>query len=93
MAFNFFDPITAPKPQLPAADELAVWIVAMRLKFSPVGPIESERTPPPSIASSASRVSSASWPQRSSAGRRLTSSSRMRMRTGVSAAPTTISPS
>ena len=46
-----------------------------------------------SCAASASSVSRASMPHRSSAGRMLTSSSRMRMRTGVSAAPVMTMPS
>jgi hypothetical protein len=39
MAFNFFDPITAPIPVLPAASPVSVIRQAKRTKFSPPGPM------------------------------------------------------
>ena len=49
MAFSFLEPITAPKPPWPQAEELPAWIVAMRLNRSPAGPITMECAPLPSI--------------------------------------------
>src|SRR5437879_8434226 len=39
MALTFFDPITAPTPERPAARDLSLMTQATRFKFSPAGPM------------------------------------------------------
>ena len=48
IALSFLLPITAPKPPCPATEVLAVWMVAMRDRFSPATPMVSVLTRCPS---------------------------------------------
>ena len=91
MALRFFDPITAPTPDRPAARSISFTTAAYRTPFSPARPIEATRT---SLSPRRSRkvvsVSHTDLPHRSDASLSSASSLVMSRYTGVSDLPSKI---
>src|SRR4030042_2061525 len=63
IALSFLEPMTAPRPERPAALPLLFITAAMRLIFSPEGPIQATSSSLPCVSLSISCVSKESLPQ------------------------------
>ena len=88
MAFRFFEPITAPTPDRPAARNLSFTMAAKSTWFSPAGPMAAtEQSGTPVSARIRSSVSKIPEPHRCSAGRSSIWSSRIQRYTGRSERP------
>ncbi len=74
-AFKFFEPITAPRPDLPAALSLSFIIAANNTSFSPAGPMQATFASSSFSLRSVSVVSKTFLPQRCEASFNSTTSS------------------
>ncbi len=68
-ALSFFEPMTAPRPERPAAEPLCVIIAEMSESFSPAGPMAMTLVSLPCSSLKVSSVSKVLFPQRRAASR------------------------